>query len=918
MGCFHYSHFHPNRWEKLLAFLVLFFLFGCSKPSVTLVVSENAGERVLYGAERLNEALIRAGYPVSRTGMVPDVAQSKVIVVGRHGDFEHNDFTEKIEVPERKEAFAIQSFDGFLTALVGNDDSGALYACLELARLIDRKQKLPRSVARTDQPEMVLRGTCIGLQKTSYLPGRQVYEYPYTPENFPWFYDKNLWIRYLDMMVENRYNSLYLWNGHPFASLVKLPDYPFAVEVDDETFQKNEAIFAFLTEEANKRGIWVIQMFYNIIVSKPFADHYGIETQERSRPILPFIADYTRKSIAEFVKKYPNVGLMVCLGEAMNTIDDDVAWFTETIIPGVQDGMKALGLEQEPPIVLRGHDTDAEKVMNAALPLYKNLYTMYKYNGESLTTYEPRAQWSEIPTALSRLGSVHIANVHILANLEPFRWSSPDFVQKCVKAMHEHQGANGLHLYPQASYWDWPYSADKTEPRTLQIDRDGMWYQAWARYAWKVDRDEKEEDRYWAENLATRFGCDKKTGALIQKAFEETGEIAPKLSRAFGISDGNRQTLLLGNFMSQLVNPRKWTLHQSFVESSGPEKELLIDYVRKEANGESHSGETPPQIISEVVKHGAEALAAMEKASKNIAANTDEFNRLFNDIRCYNQVALFFAEKVRAAEFVLNYKYSNNPVDLEKAVPHLEKSLAYYRELTRLTTDTYLYANSMQTQQRRVPIAGTDGKYIHWKELLPLYEIERENFKSNIEKLKANGGIQDNSIKEVFEPVEVKIMNKNVARFPLAKGAKVNTDQDYTVNEVAPALQKLSGVAFPEEEQRGKGTVLKFSCDKPVKVVVGYYNGNSLTLLPPPTLETNAQANDRGQADIRIANAMTVQGLYPVNVYTYSYEAGTHELMLGKGRVLILGFIDGKQEMKTYDAGITNDKDGVPIDWLFY
>ena len=32
------------------------------------------------------------------------------------------------------------------------------------------------------------------------------------------------------MLVENRMNSLYLWNGHPFASLVKLEEYPFAVE----------------------------------------------------------------------------------------------------------------------------------------------------------------------------------------------------------------------------------------------------------------------------------------------------------------------------------------------------------------------------------------------------------------------------------------------------------------------------------------------------------------------------------------------------------------------------------------------------------------------------------------------------------------------------------------------------------------
>jgi hypothetical protein len=114
---------------------------------------------------------------------------------------------------------------------------------------------------------MVLRGTCVGMQKPTLLPDREVYEYPYTEKDFPWFYDKKLWIRYLDMMVENRYNSLYIWNGHPFASLVRVKEYPYAVEVDDATFKKNEEMYRFLTEEADKRGIWVIQMFYNIIVS---------------------------------------------------------------------------------------------------------------------------------------------------------------------------------------------------------------------------------------------------------------------------------------------------------------------------------------------------------------------------------------------------------------------------------------------------------------------------------------------------------------------------------------------------------------------------------------------------------------------------------------------------------------------------
>jgi hypothetical protein len=904
-----------NQSFKLIILSVFLFVFmSCNQKGKVIVVSQQESPREKYAVEKLVTALTNEGYQVEESTQLSENAEENQIVLTVIGKEEA---AESSVEQLQKEGFVLKS-NGKTISVTGADASGELYGCLELADRIKEEGKLPKEIDVADAPEMVLRGTCVGLQKTDYLPGRHVYEYPYTPENFPWFYDKAQWLEYLDMMVQNRYNSLYLWNGHPFASLVKLDDYPFAVEVDDKTFLLNEEMFAFLTEEANKRGIWVIQMFYNIIVSKPFAEHYNIKTQERSRPIVPVIADYTRKSIAKFVEQYPNVGLMVCLGEAMHTIDDDVEWFTKTIIPGVQDGMAALGITEEPPIVLRGHDTDAEQVMKAALPIYKNLYTTYKYNGESLTTYEPRNQWSSVPTALSELGSVHISNVHILANLEPFRYGSPDFIQKSVKAMHELQGANGIHIYPQSSYWDWPYTADKTEPRTKQIDRDKLWYAGWARYAWKVDRDEKAEDLYWSGILADNYGCDKEAGALIQKAYEEFGEIAPKLLRTFGISDGNRQTLLLGNFMSQLVNPRKWTLYESFVESNGPESELLIDYVKKEVNGEKHVGETPPQIVSEVVKHGEEALAAMEQVVGKTTKNTEEFSRLYNDVKCYNQIAQFFAAKVKAAEFVLRYKYSNDLADLEKAVPFLEESVEQYRLLTDLTNDTYLYANSMQTQQRRVPIAGTNGTNKHWSELLPQYEDELENFKRNIEKMKANGGQQNTETIEAYLPVDVKVLNKNVSRYSLKKDSKVNTDRTYKIVEVADELKNLVGVSFAEDEQRGEGTSLKFECKKAVKVVVGYFNGNSLTILPPPTLETNALANERGQADIRIANAMTVDGLYPVNVYTYLYEAGTHELRLNNGRVLILGFIDGEVEIETHDAGITTSKDGVPIDWLFY
>ena len=903
---------------KYLSFIcIIFLLISCgSGGNIVLITQPGSSERIDFGADRLNTALTAAGYTVGKAAMEQYDPKTTSIVVGTVADpdfasFAGNHIT--ADVPSAKESFVlIRHGNTFFVA--GSDASGALYGCMELVGMLKEKGKLPEKINMTEQPEMVMRGACVGLQKTVYLPGRKVYEYPYTPESFPWFYDRDLWIKYLDMLVENRFNALYLWNGHPFASLVRLPDYPYAVEVDDETFEKNREIFSFLTAEADKRGIWVVQMFYNIIVSKPFAEKHNIETQDRSRRIIPVIADYTRKSIAAFIENYPHVGLLVTLGEAMNNKDDEEQWFTETVIGGVKDGLQALGRTDEPPIILRAHDTDGKRMMNAALPLYQNLYTMSKYNGESLTTYEPRDSWETIPKELSQLGSMHISNVHILANLEPFRYGSPDFIQRCIRAMLDIQGAKGLHLYPQTSYWDCPYAPDNTQPRLNEMDRDWIWYGAWGRYAWNPARDKAQEVKYWTNVLNRFYNC--KNSEHILTAYEETGEIAPKLLRTFGISDGNRQTLLLGMFMGQLVNPYKYQVYSNFWTSNGPPKEVLLEYAEKEYKGEAHEGETPPQIIEEVVKHGNAAVAAIEKIQESsVAENRDEFLRLKNDIYCYDAFANFFAEKVKAAMLVLRYKYSDDIPDLEAALPHLEKSLEYFDRLTELTKNTYLYANSMQTQQRRIPVSGAGGNNKTWEELLPHYQVELENFRKNIDQLKtAKGNAKE---EKILEPANVTILTKGISTYPLHTGQQVYDDHRATVSKVADGLKNLKGVKLNAGQQGKEGTVLRFRNEKPVKVLAGYFNTNSGSVLQPPTLETNAAANDRGQADIRIANAMMLQGLYPVNVYTYSYDAGENELVLDRGLALILGFIGGDTEINPYDAG-KGLEEGKTVDWLFY
>ena len=238
-----------NFLQLLIFIIFLQLLTACNRKEKITLVAEQGSPQEKYAAQKLAEALDQYGYEVNLSENLPSGKENAVVTGLRSGAYSSLFLLAGLQTDSLgREGFILQS-RGRTTFVTGSDPNGVLYGCLELIERLKKQGKVPNKIEVSESPEMVMRGTCIGLQKTEYLPGRNVYEYPITQENFPWFYNKELWIQYLDMLVENRYNSLYLWNGHPFASLVKLRDYPYAVEVDEDTFRKNEEMYTFLTEE---------------------------------------------------------------------------------------------------------------------------------------------------------------------------------------------------------------------------------------------------------------------------------------------------------------------------------------------------------------------------------------------------------------------------------------------------------------------------------------------------------------------------------------------------------------------------------------------------------------------------------------------------------------------------------------------
>jgi hypothetical protein len=706
--------------RALLLGVALFFLLPVAAfASVPVITAPNATPREKYGAERLSGVLQNV------TDSLP--ADAKVIVALRDSPLLAR-YPLAQFWPGATEAFLLKRV-GDTWIVAGSDPSGALYGSLELAERIQKAGALPLELDFEDHPSLKLRGACIGMQKTEITYEGAEYDYPYTPENFPFFYDKAVWIRYLDFLVDGRMNTLYLWNGHPFTSLLKLPRYPEAQELSDAQLDQNIAMFRWLTEEADRRGIWIVQGFYNIHLSHTFARAHGVP-YHLSQP-TPLASEYTRYVISQFIQQYPNVGLLITLGEAMAP-QYGAEWMSQTIIPGVKDGLAALGTTIEPPIVVRAHATDIKAVMDASLPLYKNIDTMEKWNGESLTWTDVRGTIRDKDVMLAELAPIHIANVHILANLEPFRWGDPDFIRKCILSFQK-IGISGLHLYP-LRYWDWPNSADNTQPLLPQIDRDWIWYEAWARYAWNPNRDPDAEHKYWVRRFAEKFGS-AQAGEHLLAAYELSGPCAPSLLPRIGITEGNREAFSLGLLMTQLIDANRYHPEPTLWTGEAPEGERLDDYVKREFTHQPHVGETPIGVAAQVTESSAQAVQEAEEAGQYVTQDRAEYERILNDMRCIHTLMQYYNAKTQAAELVMLYGYDQNLDHLTQAEKLLADSVEIFRTLVALTDTTYRQAAALLTAQRQIPFSGKNGTYPHWRDVLPEYERELKTFQGHLASL---------------------------------------------------------------------------------------------------------------------------------------------------------------------------------------
>ena len=237
-----------------------------------------------------------------------------------------------------------------------------------------------------------------------------------------------------------------------------------------------------------------------------------------------------------------------------------------------------------------------------------------------------------------------------------------------------------------------------------------------------------------------------------------------------------------------------------------------------------------------------------------------------------------------------------------------------WNDLCKLADSTYLYANSMQTAQRRIPVGGDKGKMKTWGELAVVYQAELDAFKENIEKLKHP--VAHSYVKmQAANNAKVSILSPLTSHLsPLKKGAILFENRpDTPVDSIAPELTGLQALVLNRDTTRIKGTTIVFESEKPVKVLVGLFKDEDSKWAKAPKLEIDATGNEYGQAEPVLTNAISIVQMPKVNIHQYSLPAGRHTLRLPKGILIVAGFTDSN--INPRDCGLNGPSS--EVDWLF-
>jgi len=692
--------------------IFLFLIIACCLATGALwaksvtIVHEKGVPQASYAARKLSEALAAQDYKVTskRTGY--DYLISLAVHPCRL----------------QAEAFSIIP-EGKVITIYGGDYRGMIYGALALAEMLRNGTPLEEVKASEQKPNLKFRGIKYNLPWDTYRPSSALDQHYKTAR------DLKYWEAFLDMMVENRFNVISLWNMHPYTFMIQPKNFPEASLWSKKEFAAWQHLYREIFRMAKERGMDTYIVHWNIFVSEEFSKAHNV-AKENFYPhyyvrgdTSEIVRRYMRESVEQVLEEYPDLdGIGISHGEGMAGMTplERQQWIDDVIIAGMLEANRRVklihrvpfssGTSSEPGVSKNVEEVTREAMERLGDRFDGPIWVEIKFNWSHAHS-TPRLE----KVHGGKLGETYFVpepkNYKIVwqARNEDFfalRWGVPDFIRNHIALNGRASYVGGYFVGSETYIPALDYFTAVKEPVdwTWAFERQWLFYKLWGRLLYDPDT----PDAIFQAEFNRRYGS--KADNLLQ-AYSLASSTQLRLACLY--DSGWDFTLYSEGFLALQGEYTKYISVDRLISQPTMASEYVSvkEYVERLLGGGSFEDSriTPPILADMLERDNREALRLV----KNIdTSGNATLMYEVADVKTWANLGLHLAEKLKGAIALHTYRLTGDEEKKQNAIGHLQEALKYWDEVIKITRP--IYRDMRLTHYNHNFFDANNDNLFHW------------------------------------------------------------------------------------------------------------------------------------------------------------------------------------------------------------
>jgi len=728
-----------SMWKRVLFLPALLLLRAgtvccgaADAPQISLIADISLGAPARHGLRKLEAALRDKGISFDTTNFLETARGKTLIVAGlttKAGGAAQLLKDDQLVAPTGAEALVIHrgQWKGRpLLVLAGSDDRGLMYAELDTADRIgwstERENPLAEIRETVETPGVSERALSVYTMNRRYWESR--------------FYNETYWARYLDLLAQNRFNSLVVIFGYENGGFLA-PPYPYFFDVEEfpdvrmvglsrEQQQRNLAAFNRLVQMAHDRGINFTAGLWDHIYRGGVQGGGIPGAGEATRTPTPGLVwgvtetnltAYTKAALTKFIRMVPKLdGIQFRMHDESGLKNREQGEFWRNIFqvmkqngPDIRFDARAKGLPDS--VIETGLEMGVKLRITTKFWMEQMGLPFHPTHINKENQFDRRHSYADLLRypqrykMLWRLWNGGTSRVLL--------WGDPDYGRRFAESSHLYDGDGFEVNEPLATKMEaQPHDAKPFEllnPSYRYYDYEFERYWHFFQVFGRIGYNPNTPAEVWQHEFQKRFG--KEAAAFVEAGLHRASQVLPRIVAAcypysyFPTTRGWAEKQRLGDL-------------PAYAKAEGSDLQQFAsfdDEARDLIEGTQTARTRPPQTSRWLKQTADEINRQIAAAEKRIGKNRNkEFDSTVTDLKILANLALYHSRRIPAAVSYRLFERTQDPMALEDAIGHERNAIASWRDLVSAAGD--VYSEDLMMGVRGAALCG------HWKDELAALE----------------------------------------------------------------------------------------------------------------------------------------------------------------------------------------------------